>query len=62
MISLKIYETLKREKRSPRPPKRTAQQELQAAQELIEQERRIMAEVYPQGFARPLEYACNAMR
>ena len=62
MISLKIYESLKREKRSSKPPKLTAQQELKAAQELIEQERRITAEVYPHLIGRRLEHCCNAMR
>jgi len=62
MIRLKLHEPLLRIKHAPKPPKLSAQQELAYAKETIEQERRMMAEVYPHLSGRPLEYHCNALR
>ncbi|MNU19571.1 hypothetical protein D3C71_78000 [compost metagenome] len=61
MIRFKMLEPVTQDKRAPKPPKLSAQQELAYAKESIEQERRIMAEVYPHLSGRRLEYSCNAL-
>lgn len=61
MIRLKMLEPTTHDKRAPKPPKLSAQQELAYAKKAIEQERRIMAEVYPHLSGRLLEYHCNAL-
>jgi hypothetical protein len=45
-------EHVKKGRRLPKPPKLSSQQEIKLAAETIEQERRIMAEVYPHLAAR----------